>query len=175
MSQLYHGDDGDPADHHAGGPEQGVEQHVGAVQFGQDHALLNALGVVEAGEALVLPEVFHHDIHQRHGFFVILPALGDVRTLGRKQREKNTSPNLLQCLFSGGKQGNLEVIMLFITRVEYHYANNKFITAKLNILHIYRISHWRTSKCCSNINALICTVPCQIGEYIIIANLHMQK
>lgn len=34
LSQLYHGDDGDPTDHHAGGPEQGVEQHVGAVQFG---------------------------------------------------------------------------------------------------------------------------------------------
>lgn len=34
LSQLYHRDDGDPADHHAGGPEEGVEQHVGAVQFG---------------------------------------------------------------------------------------------------------------------------------------------
>lgn len=34
LSQLYHGDDGDAADHHAGGPEEGVEQHVGAVQFG---------------------------------------------------------------------------------------------------------------------------------------------
>lgn len=34
LSQLYHRDDGDPADHHASGPEERVEQHVGAVQFG---------------------------------------------------------------------------------------------------------------------------------------------
>lgn len=88
LSQLYHGHDGHPADHHAGGPEQGVEQHVGAVQFGEDHVLLDALRVVEAGEALVLPEVLHHHVHQRHGFLVILPALGDVRTLGGDHREK---------------------------------------------------------------------------------------
>lgn len=95
LSQLHHGHDGHPADHHAGGPEQGVEQHVGAVQFGQDHVLLDPLGVVETGEALVLPEVLHHHVHQRHGLLVVLPALGDVRALGRNQREEKVSPNLL--------------------------------------------------------------------------------
>lgn len=120
MSQLYHCDDGNAADHHACGPEERVEQHVGAVQFGQYHVLLSALRIIEAGEALILSEVFHHNVHHRHGFLVILAALGYVRTLGRNQREKNATPNQILCLFSGGKQENLKMIMLFIITAQYH-------------------------------------------------------
>lgn len=61
---------------------------------------------------MVLSEVFHHNVHQRQGFFIILATLGYIRTLGRNQREKNASSNQILCLFSGDEQENSEMIML---------------------------------------------------------------
>lgn len=58
-----------------------MEQHIGAVEFGQDDTLLVSFWVRIAGEVLVSPEVFHDDTHERHGLLKVVSTLRNIGAL----------------------------------------------------------------------------------------------
>lgn len=58
-----------------------MEQHIGAIEFGQDDALLVPFWVRIAGEVLVSPEVFHDDTHKGHGLLEVVSTLRNIGAL----------------------------------------------------------------------------------------------
>lgn len=64
LRQLHHGDNGHAPNHHTGGPKERVEQHIGAVKFGENDILLNSFRVIKTREVLVFSEVLYDNIHK---------------------------------------------------------------------------------------------------------------
>lgn len=81
LSEFHHGNNCHAPSHHTRGPEERMEQHIGAVEFGQDDTLLVSFRVRIAGEVLVSPEVLHDDAHQGHRLFEVVSTLRNIGAL----------------------------------------------------------------------------------------------
>lgn len=81
LSEFHHGNNCHAPSHHTRGPEERMEQHIGAVEFGQDDTLLVSFWVRIAGEVLVSPEVLHDDTHQGHRLFKVVSTLRNIGAL----------------------------------------------------------------------------------------------
>lgn len=81
LSKFHHGNNCHTPSHHTRGPEERMEQHIGAVEFGQDDTLLVSFRVRIAGEVLVSPEVLHDDTHQGHRLFEVVSTLRNIGAL----------------------------------------------------------------------------------------------